>query len=184
MSSGSIWRAFQPGDILLYSHRGPIGWIIGAKTWSRFTHVEIAGAAGTAYASRIPDGVRHFPFDPKDLALVLRPFKAFNARAARHWFTTVDGQGYDYIGLLNFTTAQYIGPTNRRQFCSEFAARFLRAGGMDLFNRQDADTISPRDFTLARTRLIWESDREIQHRFESHVGGRPNPITGVGIERT
>jgi hypothetical protein len=152
-----------PGDILLYSRSSWFNWAIRIKTWSQYTHVEIAGEAGSVYASRNVSGVGHYAFDPDGLALVLAPFPAaFNLKLARDWFYRehVYRQGYDYLGLLNFYYARWAGRENNRMFCSEFAARFLRQGGLDLFPGVDADTISPRDFTLAglALRRIWSAE--------------------------
>jgi len=163
-------RSLQPGDILLYSGQSVFSWIIRAKTWSHITHVEVAiptpEAPSLVAASRNGVGCGLYLFNPKNLALVMRPVlgqHTFDATAALEWYTRekIGEQGYDWIGLLNFTYARAVDRDNGRMFCSEFAVRFTRKGGLDLFPEQDADTIAPRDLRLT-TRLYpaWRSAAE------------------------
>ena len=141
---------FLPGDCLLYSRHGVYNWLIQVKTWSRVSHVEVvayvkAGIPITA-ASRNGKGVNLYQYDPSGLYCVLRPLKSFDSRAANAWFKTVQGQGYDWVGLLAFMSAKFQGKENGKMFCSEFATRYLRQGGIDPFNGADADAIAPSDF--------------------------------------
>jgi hypothetical protein len=55
-------------------------------------------------------------------------------------------------------------------FCSEFAMRFLRAGGCDLIPGEDADTIAPRDLTVnQRVRAVWRSPEEWARYYEQQT---------------
>ena len=142
----------QPGDVFLFARSNSIfNLAINIKTWSRFTHCEVAMRDANGWlvmaASRNGLGVSLYDPDLKGLALIMRPVMPFNQAAALEWFATVSGQGYDWAGLLNFTYAK-VAKNNNKQFCSEFATRLLRYGGIDLFPEQDADTISPRDFSI------------------------------------
>lgn len=162
--------ALRPGDVLLYSRNSPFNWIIKVKTWSRITHCEVAlphpQSPALTVASRNGNGCGFYAFDPKGLAFVLRPTPdapRFEPAAAIGWFyaNRIYEQGYDWLALINFTYARYASRDNAKQFCSEFAVRFLRKGGLDLFPEQDADTIAPRDLLLSRyLQPVWRSPEE------------------------
>lgn len=140
----------QPGDVLLFARDGWYNRLIQMKTWSRVSHVEIA--LGEVYgqpwtvASRNGKGVDVYPLDETGLDCVLRPIAHFHQAHAREWFAKVRGQGYDWFGLLAFASAKFQGRENGKMFCSEFAARYLRHGGVDAFRGADADAIAPSDF--------------------------------------
>lgn len=141
-----------PGDCLLYGRtpfrRSPLGWffgiVINIKTASRFTHVEIYDGDGRSLASRDGKGVGRYPLRLEELAEVRRPTALdFSHELGSRWFQTVEGQKYDWKGLLVFTLAVKQGAADR-MFCSEFATRFYRKSGLELFNPDDdADKIAP-----------------------------------------
>ena len=120
----------RPGDTLLYSGNGAIDWIIRTKTWSRYSHCEFYDGGGYSLASRNGIGVARYPTRVDGLKAVyrLRDSVPFGIDAARDYFETVDGQGYDWVGLLSFTAAKYQGRLNSKLFCSEFQANLYRAG--------------------------------------------------------
>lgn len=154
----------QPGDVLLFNRRSFFNWLIRIKTWSPYTHVEVVAGPHQFFAARNGQGVGIYAPDLQGLALVLRPSAAFDVVAATKWAYAdrVLGQGYDWLGLLNFTYARVVGQDNRKMFCSEAAVRFLRAGGVDPFPGQDADTLSPRDFTLCQNlSVVWRPEYEL-----------------------
>jgi hypothetical protein len=144
--------AFQPGDVLLFSRQGFYNRLIQIKTWSRVSHCEVIAMGGPllahpmAVASRNGQGVGYYALDLTGLYCVLRPTVPFDAKAAWEWFLTVNGQGYDWLGLLAFTSAKLQGRENGKMFCSEFSTRYLRAGGVDPFNGYDADGIAPSEY--------------------------------------
>ena len=157
----------ERGDVLLYAPRGLYGFIIATKTWSNYGHCEVFDGA-TSLASRDHIGVGRYPRRASGLRTILRCRKPLDMAAALRWFASVDGQAYDWLGLLSFTAARLQGFDNEAQFCSEFVARFIRRGiagshgvypdqleamGLDPFNGRDADAISPdafRDSALFR----------------------------------
>jgi len=160
----------EPGDVLVFNRSGAFNWIIRVKTWSRFSHVEVAINDAEVFASRNGDGVGVYRVQPDGLAMVLRPTVPFDVDAALKWarFSNVLGQGYDLLGLLNFTYARLASRENGKMFCSEAATRFLRQGGLDPFPRIDADTISPRDFTICPLFIpIWRSEDEMKRHREA-----------------
>jgi hypothetical protein len=159
----------RPGDTLLYSVNGVFDWIIRTKTWSRYSHCECYDGGGYSLASRNGLGVARYPTRTDGLKAVyrLRESVPFDLDAARAWFETVDGQGYDWFGLLSFTAAKFQGKDNDKQFCSEVLARLYRAGigamvkhpdgkagnrlllhalGLDPFGGENADAIPPAAF--------------------------------------
>jgi hypothetical protein len=155
-----VFPELLPGDVLLFERNTFYNRLIQIKTWSRFTHVEIVcvypNAATRTVASRNGEGVGFYAPNLKGLAVVLRPRTAFDQDAAMKWFLTVQGQGYDWLGLMNFAYARLVGPDNNKQFCSEFAARYMRRGGVPVFGVTDADTISPRDFSICDLlEVVW-----------------------------
>lgn len=149
--------ALEPGDCCLFSRNSIYNQIIKVKTWSKYTHIEVVtrerGIVRMA-ASRNDRGCGLYAPDWHGLALVLRPdprLGIFDQTEALAWFRNnrIDEQGYDWLGLLNFTYARYVGTENGKMFCSEFATRYLERGGFRMFGvRNDADTIAPRDFTV------------------------------------
>lgn len=145
-----------PGDVLLYAGGGFFSRVIQFKTWSRYSHVEIYDGHGRSVAARDGIGVGRYPLRLDGLRAILRPKEPFDVEAAREWFKTVDGQPYDWFGLLAFTSAKRQGKENWKMFCSEFATRHLRQGKVDPFSDYDADGIAPGEFIKsAALRLEW-----------------------------
>lgn len=140
------------GDCLLYKRtpfrRSPLGWffglVINVKTWSRFSHVEVYDGDGKSLASRDGKGVGRYKLRMEELAEVRRPTALnFCHETGSRWFNSVEGQKYDWLGLLCFTLAVRQGARDK-MFCSEFATRFYRKSGLELFNPDDdADKIAP-----------------------------------------
>ena len=157
MSTPPPIQFLQPGDCLLYKATGLYGWIIGLKTWSMVTHVEIYIGEGQSVASRDGLGVAIYPLRMAQLSHVLRPHAPIDLHAAMRWFETVRGQKYDWLGLLRFAWRSKVVSDlkDNRQFCSELATRWYRAGGLDPFNGGDADAIAPCQFLLSNSFTIY-----------------------------
>lgn len=147
-----------PGDALLYSPTGLWGYLIALKTWlGKISHIEVYAGDGESWASRDGKGVQLYPLRIDHVATVLRPTQPLDLLAMDQWFETVKGQAYDWGGLMRFLYWGSVGSgNNNKQFCSEFAVRIFRAGGMDPFNGVDADAIAPATFLLSScfTRVI------------------------------
>lgn len=161
-----IETELKPGDCLLY-HPVPfspshfMGWLFGEaiarKTWHNISHVEVYAGKEQSVASRDGKGVDIYPFRSDQLAYILRPTQNFNFDEAFNWFLTVKGQGYDWKGLLRFVytnEASTYSLAPQKMFCSEFATRFYRAGGLDLFGGEDADAIAPFQFLTSMGLVI------------------------------
>lgn len=147
------------GDVLLYSGGSLFGRLIQMKTWSRFSHCEVYDGDGFSVASRDGIGVGRYLLRIDGLRVILRPVPKFHATAAREWFKTVNGQPYDWFGLLAFTSAKRQGKENWKMFCSEFVVRYLRAGGVDPCNEYDADGIAPGELMKSSNLLVaWKSE--------------------------
>lgn len=142
-----------PGDHLIYGrHKGwdPFSWVTQIKTWSPAVHIEVYAGDGRSFASRNGLGVALYPWRADQLIAILRPLNKFDMDSARRWFYEVaNGEGYDWLGLLCFTYAVSQGdPT--KMFCSEFATRFGRMGGVDAVHRDfDADKVAPAAFLMS-----------------------------------
>jgi hypothetical protein len=139
----------QPGDVCFYSGTNVFSWLIRAKTYSYVSHCECIASDDQVLgvpmitASRDGKGVVRGYFRPNNLFSVVRPDRPFDIEKAMAWFATVEGQKYDWFGLLNFTSAKRQGRTNEKMFCSEFCVRFLRRGVVEPVNYYDADGIAP-----------------------------------------
>lgn len=159
-------KGMIPGDVLLYGRTpfmtSPLGWffglVINIKTWSRYSHVEVYAGNGHSIASRDGVGVGFYQFRGDQLAKVRRPSaKDYDHTKGIRWFNKVEGQKYDWIGLLCFTYAVHAG-SKARQFCSEFATRFYRKAGLEPFNPEvDADHVAPAQFDQSSAfRTVWK----------------------------
>jgi hypothetical protein len=142
----NVLDALEPGDLLLFSRKGFFSRLIRIKTWSSISHCSIYIGAGKTVASRDGKGVELYDLQPDGLAAVLRPTLPVDLPAALDWFAAkAKGQRYDFLGLLRFFT---LGKQSTdKQFCSEFATRFYRAGGFEPFYADiDADLVAPGQF--------------------------------------
>lgn len=138
----------QGGDCLLYRPKphSLTGLVIALKTWTWIAHVEVYKGGGVSLASRDGIGVNAYPLRTEQLGLVRRPNQFFDLGAALRWFEGVKGQKYDWLGLMCFTLAVRQGAPDR-MFCSEFAHRLYRSGGLKVFsNDLDADHTAPAQF--------------------------------------
>lgn len=124
--------ALAPGDVLLYSGRGPFSLAIRLVTASRYTHVEMFDGDGQAWASRDGIGVGRYPFRADGLALALRlhPSVPFALDGARAFWQGADGEPYDWPGLAvsRLPFLQNRTSDERAQFCSEAMTRAYRYG--------------------------------------------------------
>ena len=139
--------SFKPGDCLLYSPKGFFGWVIATKTWHHVAHVEIFNggtlAAAASFASRDGIGVGRYPLRTSELAYVLRPRKMLDLACANRWFERVKGTRYGWLELANFVGLPLHGGGI---FCSQFAAGYYRAAGLDLFPEDPPEKIAPFQF--------------------------------------
>jgi hypothetical protein len=141
-----------PGDLLLYRPNGLFGRIIAIKTSHDLSHCEVYLGKGVSAAARDGVGVGRYPTRLAQLAYILRPTATeLDWIAYARWFKTVDGQKYDWTGLLRFAWFKSIGTgNNNRMFCSEFCARAYRALGMEPFTELvDADAVAPAAFIFS-----------------------------------
>lgn len=138
----------KSGDCLLYKPKGFFGRLIAFKTYHRIAHVEIYIGSGKSVASRDGKGVGLYPLRDTEVAYVLRPQALLDWAGFWKWFRTVNGQGYDWLGILRFAVTHSIGTGNNgKMFCSEFAARAYWVLGAKVFSEaEDADAIVPADF--------------------------------------
>lgn len=155
-------RDAESGDVLLYTQPN---WLVSLKTWSRYTHVEMAFVHQTrgmrTFTSRLKTGVAFYAPDLTDLALVLRPKVRLDEVGAMRFAVSAVGQPYDLVGLCAFWVAALQGADNGAMFCSECVARTLRKGGVDLFPGADCDAIPPSYFAHnPLLDVVWRSADE------------------------
>lgn len=151
----------QAGDVLLYRPSTLFGQIIKIKTWSRVSHVEVYIGKDQSVGSREKSGVRVYPLRTDHLGFVLRSKQVLDQDSAMLWFfAKAQGQSYDFFGLLIFALAVSQG-SPKKQFCSEFATRFLRHGGVDVVaNHWDADKVAPGNFLMSpNLEIIWSDGK-------------------------
>lgn len=135
----------QPADVLLYSAWIPASdWLIKLHTGSRIVHVEVVSKPTVVGSARFR-GVNWYPFEPANLAYILRPTQPVDMRAADTWFNTVRGQSYGYLGLLGYFNAD-LQTDSGSWSCSKLATRYLRAGAFDPFAGFVSGGITPGDF--------------------------------------
>lgn len=178
--NGLMPHELQPGDCLLYRPNSIMGWVIAVKTWTAISHVEIYTGDLTSVASRDGIGVARYPLRRSNLAYVRRPSCKIPSTNIQHpekhqvpgldfaramrWFRTVNGQKYDWKGLLCFTLAVHQGSMDR-MFCSEFATRWYRKAGFDALAPEiNADHVAPSEFVQTPAlKTVW-SDRDSRGR--------------------
>lgn len=147
-----IKKLLLPGDILLYDRDGIFNKLIKWKRGEKYSHVEVFVGGTSTVASRNGVGVGKYELKLDGLAAIYRTSVPLALDKGLAWFNStdangkklVDGQGYDWVGLLSFTFAKFQGRENHKMFCSEFVMRFMRACDVELFATDtDADAISP-----------------------------------------
>lgn len=147
----------RPGDVLLYKGTGFFSWLIRTKTSSDISHVEIYDGEGMSLAARDGVGVGRFPLRTQDLFMVRRPIRRVNMEKLREYHAAVEGEKYDWLGLLSFVLIrrQKSASKNGAQFCSEYLTHALRWAGFAVFSDVPAAAVEPGDFQksdLFRTR--------------------------------
>ena len=148
------------GDCLIYRPKGIVGWAIATKTWHRWSHVEAVEVPGkTSVGSRDGLGVNRYPFRASELGMVVRPDARFDFDKAMAYFRSVQGQKYDFWGLMAFYRTQ-AAKTNGKQFCSEFLTNFYRSGGCNPFHGEPAEVIPPYYFAVLAddVQIIWSDE--------------------------
>jgi hypothetical protein len=154
MDEKFLRKLLLPGDLLLYDRNGLFNKLIKFKRGEKYSHVEVYIGNSKTVGSRNGEGVARYDLRFDGLAAVYRPKLSLELRIKQGlaWFDStdatgkklIDGQKYDWVGLLSFSFAKFQGRENNKMFCSEFAVRFLRACGVELFSRDtDADAVSP-----------------------------------------
>lgn len=138
----------KPGDVLLYNAPSLVDWVIDTKTGSDVAHVEVYFGEGQSLASRNGIGVNAYALRTDGLVYVRRPKTFFDQTTAGQWFETVRGEGYNFLGLLQFDNIPLNQPNHL--FCSAFATLLLRSAGVEVFAPDfPAGKVSPRDFKLS-----------------------------------
>jgi hypothetical protein len=143
-----------PGDVLFYDKPSFFNRLIKLKRGEKYSHCEVFEGGDGTYASRNGVGVGRYYLSMEGLAAIYRmkDCKDFELEKGVAWFWSkdatgryiVNGQGYDWVGLLSFSWAKFQGRENHKMFCSEFVVRFFEACGVPLFAADvDADAVSP-----------------------------------------
>lgn len=153
MTTKEIESLLLPGDCILYAPKpgSLFGWLISVKTYHKISHCEMYVGKGRSVASRDGIGVGQYPWRDTEVAYILRPTNPLDWAAFWKWFYSVNGQKYDWLGLLRFVyTKSGATGKNDKMFCSEFLARAYRALGAKVFNDiEDADAIAPAAFVTS-----------------------------------
>jgi len=150
-------KILKPGDCLLYRPSSFFGWLIAIKTWNLVSHVEIYIGNKKSVASRDGIGVSDYPLRTNKLAYVLRPTHKWDINKSLEWFEEdAKGQKYDWKGILVFALAVKEGSWDK-MFCSEFANRFYKNGGLYPFSATyNSDRVAPANFLCSPVfKQIW-----------------------------
>jgi hypothetical protein len=148
-----------PGDVLLYGGHGLVDFVIGLKTWSKASHVEIAVNSKSSIASRNGIGVGYYPHRSKGLRYVLRPNIPVDFENGMNWFwQNAKGRPYGWLDLLGFINLKL--DTGNGVICSEFEAMFFDNCSAALFApKYPRGVICPRDNLITpRLDLLWSFD--------------------------
>lgn len=135
-----------PGDAILYSSNSVIDTIIEEKTGGIAAHVEIYVSEGQSIASRNGIGVGQYATRTDSVVAILRPTASLDLVSGIHWFDSVNHDGYDWVGLLNFFTPFDI-VVPHKLFCSAFGVEFYRNCDFAVIARRcPSNKISPSDY--------------------------------------
>lgn len=152
-----------PGDLILYNRPGLFGWIIQHVSNGKATHCETYIGGGKTIASRDGIGVGTYEFDPNGVYMVLRPRTPLDMPAVLAWHKTVEGQKYDWLGLVRAFVGNKWGINNNKMWCSEHACLAQRAGGNEPFSDPidtPSDSVTPSDFIQSGAfYFIWKRDK-------------------------
>lgn len=140
------FSTLQSGDSILYSTSDLVDGLIEDHTGGPVAHIEVYEGQGQSVASRNGLGVNRYPLRTVGAIYVLRPNVDVDVVAATEWFETVKGEGYDWVGLLNFfRPGETVTP--HELFCSAFGCLWYRAGKANLFHPSwYANKLSPVDY--------------------------------------
>jgi hypothetical protein len=136
---------------------GPVSHVEGFAGLSRFD------STLSTWASRDGKGVAKYPFNPNGLVAVARPVWTPNVENAEHYFSTVNGEGYDWAGDLGFIDKN-IPASFRKDFCSSFYAKLCMASGEYPFNEFiPPRKITPYDYLKSKMfKIVWWDARTVQ----------------------
>jgi uncharacterized protein YycO len=136
----------KEGDYILYWHNNPLSWVINWVTEYKVSHVAIYAGNNQCVEARLK-GVNIYPMNTKGIISIRRAKKPIDFNAGMDWFNRVaKGQRYDWEANFGFITGGE--GAQRKMMCSEFATRFTRKEGMDIFYGDDADRIAPFRFLV------------------------------------
>jgi hypothetical protein len=170
MSENPPPPSLRPADLLLYRNTWSlVGFAIRVKTWSDVNHVEVYIGDGHVIAARA-SGSRIYPVTLDHLHYVWRPradppvsitsamYLFFHgATVDGRWMPAANGTPYDYWGLFRFFLIER--QSAGKNFCSELAMRWLRAGGFNPFAPgTDADKVWPGSFIYSpKGDVVWRA---------------------------
>jgi hypothetical protein len=154
-------KLLLPGDLLLYSRRGVFGWLIRHVSNGYATHCETYIGNGKTIASRDGVGVGTYALNLDGLYMVLRPKRPLDMSAVMAWQKTVDGQKYDWFGLVRAFVGNRWAVDNNKMWCSEHSCQVQRVGGNEPFSDPEdtpADSVTPSDFIQSGAFfIIWKT---------------------------
>ncbi len=138
-------KQLQAGDHLIYTGGSFFDLLIRLKTYSRACHIEISCGNGASIASRNNLGVNQYAHRSEGLCYVLRPrSRTLNHSKGMEFFQTVKNRKYGWLDLLRFIC---IAMPTKGLICSEFAAMYDDAAGIESFNLLwNRGAIAPADF--------------------------------------
>jgi hypothetical protein len=157
------WDGLRAGDCLFYGGWDIENLVVGLKTWSRATHIEVFVGNGFSMASRPGTGCHIYPLRKQGIRYILRPAGKLDLENGMAFFhSNMEGLAYGYTDLTQFLPAldwcfKKLGFKVHGIICSQAGDEFYRACAFRAFNTNyPAGMVVPRDFLVSPVfDLVW-----------------------------
>jgi hypothetical protein len=146
-----------PGDTLVYTGWDPIDLAIRCHTFSAACHVEFYIGNDQSIAARAA-GVKRYPLRWQGLYRVYRPSRPLNMdNVLNYFYRYLDGQGYDWLGVIFGFFFCQLRQNPSKKFCSETQTLLYRADSFEPFQPDYVpDRVPPMLYTAsAALEKIW-----------------------------
>lgn len=128
---------------LLFTKRNILGsLLIRTVTWSDWSHVEIMLPDGYLIGAAAPHGVIESRYEDRIAQAASAATMEFPCHAPLFWFLSQLGKPYDWFGVAGLGLHRDWQEEDK-WFCSEFACRAVKEGGLELFQSGVMKRITP-----------------------------------------
>lgn len=134
--------------LLFTRQRTLASFLIRLVTWSSYSHVDVI-VDGLLYGSRAFHGVKYEGIDERlksasSSVIMEIDYDGFDFHSAKKFAELNIGKKYDWLGAIGIWLKLDIG-SNKRWFCSELVAEYLKAGGLSLYDKKYYKRITPQN---------------------------------------